>query len=324
MTFARNPAWTKHTGSHAEQHILQFLYAHSDDTNGENLSWLHDANRKARPEIPRPTKHGDSRRYEWPDGSALSVAWNSQCDFAVHRDHLEEARVAIARHKATHKQAAEVAWPDTDPALCRPPTASGTAPHYSYAWAPCDENGELDGDDDSAVFHSAVSEQAADDELASFPYGGFLRRTAPDGTHEHDWGGGYRATIVDAVAACIGLDDLDDEEEDWEDEEFDEEELQELHENPSAPPPGGSVSLGLDSTEDPRDPRRTRGRAMNWPAGGNTATEPVIRAPAGQPTRPGSSQAQRGEPSRAQTLAKAAARAAAGCGGSAAGQHSTH
>ena len=116
-----------------------------------------------------------------------------------------------------------------------PPTASGTAPHYSYAWAPCDENGELDGDDDSAVFHSAVSEQAADDELASFPYGGFLRRTAPDGTHEHDWGGGYRATIVDAVAACIGLDDLDDEEEDWEDEEFDEEELQELHENPSAP-----------------------------------------------------------------------------------------
>ena len=237
MNFARNPAWTKHTGSHAEQHILQFLYAHSDDTNGENLLWLYDADRKARPEIPRPTTHGDSRRYEWPDGSALSVAWDSQWDFAVHRDHLEEARVAIAKHKSTHEHSAEVAWPDTDPALCRPPTANGPAPHYSYAWASCDENGELDADDDSAVFHSAVSEQAADDELASFPYGGFMRRTAPDGTHEYNWGGGYRATIVDAVAAVIGLDDLDDdeEEEDWEDEEFDEEELQELHENPSDP-----------------------------------------------------------------------------------------
>ena len=58
-----------------------------------------------------------------------------------------------------------------------------------------------------------------------------MRRTAPDGTHEYDWGGGYRATLVDAVAAVIGLKDLDDEEE-----EFDDAELEELHENPSDSP----------------------------------------------------------------------------------------
>ena len=237
MISARNPAWTKRTGSHAEQHVLQFLDAESDEPDGDDLSWLHDADRTVRPKVPHPTEHGGWRRYEWPDGSALSVAWSSEWNFGVHRDHLEEARAAIAKRKARHTQAAEVAWPDTDPALCRPPTASGPAPHYSYAWTPCDENGEVDGDDDDdELFHSAASEEAADDELGSFSWGGFVRRTAPDGTHEYDWGGGYRATLVEAIAAVLGLGDVDDDEEDLEDEELDDEKLRELCENPNDSP----------------------------------------------------------------------------------------
>ena len=118
-----------------------------------------------------------------------------------------------------------------------PPTASGPAPHYSYAWTPCDENGEVDGDDDDdELFHSAASEEAADDELGSFSWGGFVRRTAPDGTHEYDWGGGYRATLVEAIAAVLGLGDVDDDEEDLEDEELDDEKLRELCENPNDSP----------------------------------------------------------------------------------------